>query len=75
MSTSSTAPLSPCLLVSTAPHLARRHDVDEHLGQGGVVYEAQPGTGVMFLSELWHRTETTSSGTMKVTLLRCLLDG
>ena len=38
------------------------------LGQGDVVYEARPGTGVLFLSELWHRTETATPGTMKVTL-------
>ena len=38
------------------------------LGQDAVVYEAHPGTGVLFLSELWHRTETASPGTTKLTL-------
>ena len=38
------------------------------LGQGDVIYEAQPGTDILFLSELWHRTETATPGTMKVAL-------
>lgn len=38
------------------------------LGQEAVVYEAEPGTGVVFKSALWHRTEKASEGTMKLTL-------
>ena len=38
------------------------------LGRKAVEYEAAPGTGVYFRSELWHRTERASEGTMKVTL-------
>ena len=38
------------------------------LGREPVDYEAAPGTGVCFRSELWHRTERASEGTMKVTL-------
>ena len=38
------------------------------LGRNAVEYEAAPGTGVCFRSELWHKTERASEGTMKVTL-------
>ena len=33
-----------------------------------VAYEAAPGTGVCFRSELWHRTERASAGTVKLAL-------
>ena len=42
--------------------------VPVNLGRNAVEYEAAPGTGVCFRSELWHRTERASEGTMKVTL-------
>ena len=38
------------------------------LGQEPVAYEAEPGTGVLFKSALWHRTERASEGTMKLAL-------
>jgi hypothetical protein len=38
------------------------------LGCEPVAYEAAPGTGVCFRSELWHRTERASAGTVKLTL-------
>ena len=33
-----------------------------------VAYEAELGTGVLFLSALWHRTETASEGVVKLAL-------
>ena len=38
------------------------------LGCEPVAYEAAPGTGVCFRSELWHRTERASAGTVKLAL-------
>ena len=38
------------------------------LGHAPVVYESAAGTGVCFLSELWHRTERASAGTVTLTL-------
>ena len=38
------------------------------IGEGAIKYHATPGTGVCFLSDLWHRTETASEGTTKLTI-------
>ena len=38
------------------------------LGCEDVVYASEPATGIVFLSELWHRTLRASAGTLKLTL-------
>ena len=38
------------------------------LGCEPVAYEAAPGTGVCCRSELWHRKERASAGTVKLAL-------
>lgn len=38
------------------------------IGQDPIAYEAAPGSGLCFLSDLWHRTEHASAGTCKLTI-------
>ena len=38
------------------------------IGEEPLDYKTTPGTGVCFLSDLWHRTETASEGTTKLTI-------
>ena len=38
------------------------------IGEEAIKYHATPGTGVCFLSDLWHRTEMASQGTTKLTI-------
>ena len=56
--------------VGDAPNavVANRQQLQRVLGCEPVAYEAAPGTGVCFRSELWHRTERASAGTVKLAL-------
>ena len=38
------------------------------IGEEALDYKETPGTGVCFLSDLWHRTEMASQGTTKLTI-------
>ena len=38
------------------------------LGKEPVAYLSEPGTGLLFLSDLWHRTEAAEEGVAKLTL-------
>ena len=44
------------------------HTAMRVLGEDPVTYEAAPGSGVVFLSALWHRTEHASADTWKLAL-------